>query len=190
MASGQLPLPLRADLRLRQHPKRRLGHSSATRNAEPSTSPTQAWPSPSTSATSTTFTPPTSRLVGERLSLLARHIVFGENIIASGPLFRLAYPSDGAMHVWFHNADGLQFQRRLTRRLRSCRPRRRLRPRHRSHRRRNRHRRKPHRPQPPSTSATPGPTSPRRTCTTAQACPPPPSLRSNRPRYPEASPNR
>ena len=53
--------------------------------------------------------PANKQIVGERLSLLARQIVFGENIVASGPLFRLAYPSDGAMHVWFHNADGLNF---------------------------------------------------------------------------------
>jgi sialate O-acetylesterase len=51
--------------------------------------------------------PANKQIVGERLSLLARQLVFGENIVASGPLFRLAYPSDGAMHVWFHNADGL-----------------------------------------------------------------------------------
>jgi sialate O-acetylesterase len=53
--------------------------------------------------------PANKQIVGERLSLLARQIVFGENIVASGPLFRLAYPGDGAMHVWFHNADGLNF---------------------------------------------------------------------------------
>ena len=53
--------------------------------------------------------PANKQVVGERLSLLARQIVFGENIVASGPLFRLAYPSEGAMHVWFHNADGLNF---------------------------------------------------------------------------------
>ncbi len=53
--------------------------------------------------------PANKQIVGERLSLLARQIVFGENIIASGPLFRLCYPSGGAMHVWFHNADGLNF---------------------------------------------------------------------------------
>jgi sialate O-acetylesterase len=51
--------------------------------------------------------PANKQVVGARLSLLARQLVFGENIVASGPLFRLAYPSDGAMHVWFHNADGL-----------------------------------------------------------------------------------
>jgi sialate O-acetylesterase len=54
--------------------------------------------------------PSNKQAVGERLSLLARHIAFGENIVASGPLFRLAYPSAGAMHVWFQNAAGLQFR--------------------------------------------------------------------------------
>jgi sialate O-acetylesterase len=52
--------------------------------------------------------PANKQAVGERLSLLARQIAFGENIVASGPLFHLAYPSGGAMHVWFHNADGLR----------------------------------------------------------------------------------
>jgi sialate O-acetylesterase len=52
--------------------------------------------------------PANKQVVGERLSLLARQLVFGENIVASGPLFRLAYPSCGVMHVWFHNADGLR----------------------------------------------------------------------------------
>jgi sialate O-acetylesterase len=53
--------------------------------------------------------PANKQVVGERLSLLARQIVLGENIVASGPLFRLAYPSNGAMHVWFDNAAGLNF---------------------------------------------------------------------------------
>jgi sialate O-acetylesterase len=54
--------------------------------------------------------PSNKQTVGERLSLLARHVAFGENIFSSGPLFRLAYPSAGAMHVWFDNAAGLQFR--------------------------------------------------------------------------------
>jgi sialate O-acetylesterase len=54
--------------------------------------------------------PANKQVVGERLSLLARQIVFGENIVASGPLFQLAYPSGSAMHVWFHDADGLRSQ--------------------------------------------------------------------------------
>jgi sialate O-acetylesterase len=51
--------------------------------------------------------PANKQAVGERLSLLARRMVFGEDIVASGPLFRLAYPDHGAMHLWFDNAAGL-----------------------------------------------------------------------------------
>lgn len=51
--------------------------------------------------------PANKEVVGERLSLLARNIVYGEHIASSGPLFRLAYPEGGAMHVWFHDAEGL-----------------------------------------------------------------------------------
>ncbi|WP_433967145.1 hypothetical protein [Tunturiibacter gelidiferens] len=51
--------------------------------------------------------PANKQAVGERLSLLARRIAYGEDITASGPLFRLAYPDHGAMHVWFDNAVGL-----------------------------------------------------------------------------------
>jgi len=54
--------------------------------------------------------PANKQVVGERLSLLARHLVFGEDIVSSGPLFRLAYPSEGTMHVWFDNAAGLRFK--------------------------------------------------------------------------------
>jgi sialate O-acetylesterase len=54
--------------------------------------------------------PSDKQTVGERLSLLARNIAFGENLVASGPLFRLAYPDHGAMHVWFTNASGLKAQ--------------------------------------------------------------------------------
>jgi sialate O-acetylesterase len=54
--------------------------------------------------------PSDKQTVGERLSLLARNIVFSENIVASGPLFRLAYPDHGVMHVWFDNAAGLKAQ--------------------------------------------------------------------------------
>lgn len=52
--------------------------------------------------------PANKQAVGERLSLLARHTVFGEDIVSSGPLFRLAYPTGGTMHVWFDNAAGLR----------------------------------------------------------------------------------
>ena len=52
--------------------------------------------------------PSDKQTVGERLSLLARDISYGETLVASGPLFRLAYPDHGAMHVWFDNAAGLK----------------------------------------------------------------------------------
>jgi sialate O-acetylesterase len=51
--------------------------------------------------------PANKQAVGERLSLLARRIVYGEDLTASGPLFRLAYPHHGTFHVWFDNAAGL-----------------------------------------------------------------------------------
>ncbi|MEG9438630.1 sialate O-acetylesterase [Edaphobacter sp. HDX4] len=54
--------------------------------------------------------PANKQIVGERLSLLARKIAYDEHLTASGPLFRLAYPSAGAMHVWFDNAEGLRFR--------------------------------------------------------------------------------
>jgi sialate O-acetylesterase len=46
--------------------------------------------------------------VGARLALLARSIVYKENVVSSGPLFRLAYPEGNNMHVWFDNAVGLK----------------------------------------------------------------------------------
>ncbi|HMG03242.1 MAG TPA: sialate O-acetylesterase [Edaphobacter sp.] len=51
--------------------------------------------------------PANKQIVGERLSLLARHIAYQEKVADSGPLFRLAYPEGGAMHVWFTNDEGL-----------------------------------------------------------------------------------
>ncbi len=54
--------------------------------------------------------PSDKQTVGTRLSLLARNISYGEALTASGPLFRLAYPDHGAMHVWFNNAAGLRAQ--------------------------------------------------------------------------------
>ena len=45
--------------------------------------------------------------VGLRLALLARKLVYGEDLEASGPLFRSAAPIDGAMVVSFTHADGL-----------------------------------------------------------------------------------
>jgi sialate O-acetylesterase len=52
--------------------------------------------------------PADKQAVGERLSLLARQLVFRENIVSSGPLFRLAYPTGGAMRVLFDDAAGLR----------------------------------------------------------------------------------
>lgn len=54
--------------------------------------------------------PANKQIVGERLSLLARKLAYGENLTSSGPLFRLTYPEGGAMHVWFNNAEGLNFR--------------------------------------------------------------------------------
>ncbi|WP_158942231.1 sialate O-acetylesterase [Granulicella sp. S190] len=51
--------------------------------------------------------PANKQAVGERLSLLARRIAYNEDIVDSGPLFRLAYPDKGAMHLWFDNASSL-----------------------------------------------------------------------------------
>jgi sialate O-acetylesterase len=51
--------------------------------------------------------PADKQTVGERMALLARNIAYGEKVVASGPLFRLAYPENGAMHVWFDYAAGL-----------------------------------------------------------------------------------
>ena len=45
--------------------------------------------------------------VGLRLALLARKLVYGEDLEASGPLFRSAAPIDGAMVVSFTHAAGL-----------------------------------------------------------------------------------
>jgi sialate O-acetylesterase len=52
--------------------------------------------------------PGNKQFVGQRLALLARQIVYKENIVASGPLFRLAYPDGNTMHVWFNDAEGLK----------------------------------------------------------------------------------
>lgn len=51
--------------------------------------------------------PADKQTVGTRLALLARNNVYGENLTASGPLFRLAYPEGNTMHVWFDYAEGL-----------------------------------------------------------------------------------
>lgn len=56
--------------------------------------------------------PPDKQDVGHRLALIARHMVYGENVAWASPLFRQATSEiepDGtpAMRVWFSNADGL-----------------------------------------------------------------------------------
>jgi hypothetical protein len=91
--------------------------------------------------------PENKQIVGERLSLLARHIVFGEDIVSSGPLFRLAYPSAGAMHVWFDNAAGLNFHGAPAG-FEIAGPDEVFCPSHGTHRSRNCHRREPRRPRP------------------------------------------
>jgi sialate O-acetylesterase len=52
--------------------------------------------------------PADKQAVGARLALLARNMVYGEKLVASGPLFRLAYPDAGSMRVWFDYAEGLR----------------------------------------------------------------------------------
>ena len=51
--------------------------------------------------------PADKKTVGLRLALQGRSIAYGEQITANGPLFRLAYPEGGSMHVWFDYAKGL-----------------------------------------------------------------------------------
>ncbi|MGB6132708.1 MAG: sialate O-acetylesterase [Acidobacteriaceae bacterium] len=56
--------------------------------------------------------PPDKQDVGHRLALIARHMVYGENVAFASPLFRQATTEvepDGtpAMRVWFSNAVGL-----------------------------------------------------------------------------------
>ena len=45
--------------------------------------------------------------VGARLALLARRISYKEDLVASGPLFRYAYPEGKTMHISFDNCAGL-----------------------------------------------------------------------------------
>jgi sialate O-acetylesterase len=52
--------------------------------------------------------PSNKQVVGERLSLLARNIVFGEKIVANGPLFRTAWHEGNTMHAQFDYAEGLK----------------------------------------------------------------------------------
>ncbi|MDE1178634.1 MAG: sialate O-acetylesterase [Edaphobacter sp.] len=51
--------------------------------------------------------PPDKETVGKRLALAARSVSYGEKLVASGPLYRLAYPVGDQMHVWFDEAKGL-----------------------------------------------------------------------------------
>jgi sialate O-acetylesterase len=51
--------------------------------------------------------PANKQIIGERLSLLARALAYGEAVQSSGPLFREAVPMDGGIRVWFDHAEGL-----------------------------------------------------------------------------------
>lgn len=51
--------------------------------------------------------PADKETVGKRLALLGRSIAYGDQVVANGPLFKLAYPDGGAMHVWFDYSKGL-----------------------------------------------------------------------------------
>jgi sialate O-acetylesterase len=51
--------------------------------------------------------PANKQAVGERLSLLARNVAYGEAVESSGPVFRQAVPMDGGIRVWFDHAEGL-----------------------------------------------------------------------------------
>src|ERR1035437_6546212 len=56
--------------------------------------------------------PKNKREVGRRLSLLARALVYGEQLVYSGPLFRRATREDGVLRLWFdHTGGGLVAQR-------------------------------------------------------------------------------
>jgi sialate O-acetylesterase len=52
--------------------------------------------------------PADKQTVGARMALWARNMVYGEKVIASGPLFRLAYPDGNTMRVWFDYDEGLR----------------------------------------------------------------------------------
>ncbi len=52
--------------------------------------------------------PGDKQTVGARMALWARSMVYGEKVVASGPLFRLAYPDGNRMRVWFDYAEGLR----------------------------------------------------------------------------------
>src|SRR5262249_46942679 len=46
--------------------------------------------------------------VGHRLALAARHIVYGQPLEYSGPLYRQATAESGQIRVWFEHAGGLE----------------------------------------------------------------------------------
>ncbi len=50
--------------------------------------------------------PKNKQEVGRRLSLLARAVVYGEQLVYSGPLFRRATREDGVLRIWFDHAGG------------------------------------------------------------------------------------
>ena len=55
--------------------------------------------------------PGNKREVGRRLSLLARALVYGEQLVYSGPLFRRTTREEGGLRVWFdHTGSGLMGQ--------------------------------------------------------------------------------
>lgn len=45
--------------------------------------------------------------VGKRFELAARKLVYGEDIVASGPIFRQMTIEGGFLRIWFDNTDGL-----------------------------------------------------------------------------------
>ncbi|HEX6878916.1 MAG TPA: sialate O-acetylesterase [Terriglobales bacterium] len=51
--------------------------------------------------------PTNKREVGRRLSLAARHLVYGEALEYSGPVYRQATQERDQMRVWFDHAEGL-----------------------------------------------------------------------------------
>jgi sialate O-acetylesterase len=55
--------------------------------------------------------PKNKREVGRRLSLLARALVYGEQLVYSGPLFRRTTREDSVLRIWFdHTGGGLAAQ--------------------------------------------------------------------------------
>ncbi|MCX6626694.1 MAG: sialate O-acetylesterase [Candidatus Solibacter sp.] len=50
--------------------------------------------------------PKNKREVGRRLSLVARAVVSGEQLVYSGPLFRRTTREDGALRLWFDHTGG------------------------------------------------------------------------------------